>query len=57
MPKYITDVARWISHENRMVAAGETFETEFPKGMKLSDTLREVRETLKVPSKDMKSVE
>jgi len=45
MPKYITDVNRWISHESRMVKAGEEFETEFPKGpdgkdMRLSDTLR-----------------
>lgn len=43
MPKYITDVDRWLSHECRMVKAGETFETEFPKGMRLSDTLRQVK--------------
>ena len=45
MPKYITDVDRWLSHENRLVKAGEEFETEFPlapdgKPMRLSDTLR-----------------
>jgi hypothetical protein len=48
MPKYITDVDRWISHESRLVKAGEEFDTEFPKGpdgkdMKLSDTLRLVK--------------
>jgi hypothetical protein len=43
MAKYITDVDRWLSHENRMVKAGEEFETEFPKGMRLSETLREVK--------------
>ena len=47
MPKYITDVDRWISHENRQVKAGEEFETEFPSGpdgkpMRLSETLREI---------------
>lgn len=47
MPKYITDVDRWISHENRKVLAGEEFETEFPKApdgkpMRLGDNLREV---------------
>jgi hypothetical protein len=47
MPKYITDIDRWISHENRVVKAGEEFETEFPPGpggkpMRLSETLREV---------------
>ena len=45
MAKYITDVDRWISHESRMVKAGEEFETEFPKGMRLSETLREVAPT------------
>jgi hypothetical protein len=47
MPRYITDVDRWISHENRMILAGSEFETEFPAGpggkpMRLSDTLREL---------------
>ena len=45
MAKYITDVDRWISHESRMVMAGEEFDTEFPTGpggkpMALSETLR-----------------
>lgn len=48
MAKYISDVDRWISHESRMVKAGEEFETEFPKGpegkpMRLSETLREIK--------------
>jgi hypothetical protein len=47
MPKYITDVDRWISHESRMVKAGEEFDTEFPAGpggkpMRLGEGLREV---------------
>lgn len=46
MAKYISTVDRWISHESRMVKAGEEFETEFPaaggKPMRLGDTLREV---------------
>lgn len=48
MPRYITDVDRWISHESRLVRAGEEFETEFPLGpegkpMRLSETLREIK--------------
>jgi len=45
MPKYFTEVDRWISHECRLVKAGETFETEFPGGIKLKpgDTLREIK--------------
>lgn len=43
MAWYITDVDRWISHESRMVKAGQEFETEFPKGMRLSETLREIK--------------
>lgn len=47
MAKYKTDVRRWLSHENRLVEAGEEFETEFPKApdgkpMRLSDTLHEL---------------
>lgn len=49
MPKYITDVDRFLSHESRMVKAGEEFETEFPlvggHPMRLSDTLRLVGES------------
>lgn len=47
MPKYVSDVPRWLSHECRMVQPGEEFVTEFPKvkvngelvDMKLSSTL------------------
>lgn len=44
MARYRTDVDRWISHECRLVKAGEEFDAEFPKGpkgepMRLSDTL------------------
>lgn len=49
MPKYISQVDRWISHENRTVKAGEEFETEFPLGpdgkpMRLGETLKLVEE-------------
>lgn len=61
MPKYITDVDRWISHENRTVKAGEEFETEFPAGpngkpMRLSETLRLVtsKKSNKVEGQDGK---
>jgi hypothetical protein len=43
MPRYVTDVDRWISHECRLVKAGEVFETTFPEGMKLGETLREIK--------------
>ena len=44
MPKYVSDVDRWLSHENREVKAGEEFETTFPAGpggkaMELGDSL------------------
>ena len=46
--RYTTDVDRWLSHETRMVRAGEEFDTEFPKAadgkpMRLGNTLREVK--------------
>ena len=49
MPKYITDVDRWLSHENRLVKAGMEFDTEFPlasdgKPMRLAETIRLVEE-------------
>jgi len=48
MPRYISTVDRWISHESRQVKAGEEFDTDFPKGpkgepMRLGDTLQEVK--------------
>lgn len=58
MPRYITDVDRWISHENRKVLAGEEFETEFPKApdgkpMRLGDNLHEVEPV--APAKPVKA--
>lgn len=49
MPKYISEVDRWISHECRAVKAGEEFETEFPAGpggkpMVLGPTLKLVED-------------
>lgn len=32
MPKYIANVDTLIAHENRIVRAGQEFETEFPNG-------------------------
>jgi hypothetical protein len=53
MPRYVTDVDRWISHECRLVKAGEVFETTFPEGMKLGETLREIKpEKLKKAKSD-----
>lgn len=43
MPKYTAVRDTWLSHECRLVKAGETFETTFPKAdgkpMRLSDNL------------------
>lgn len=39
---YISSVDRWLSHEGRSIKAGEEFTTEFPKGMRLGSTLKEV---------------
>lgn len=43
MPKYTATRDTWLSHECRMVKAGDTFETTFPKvggkAMSLSDNL------------------
>lgn len=52
MPRYISTIDRWISHESRQVKAGEEFDTEFPKGpkgepMRLGDTLQEVKPAAK----------
>lgn len=44
MPRYITEQDLWLSHENRMVKAGEEFETEFPKAIKLGRNVRVVAE-------------
>ena len=56
MPKYISDVPRWLSHECIQVKAGEEFVTEFPAGpggkpMVLGDTLRLVEDEPKAKSK------
>lgn len=54
MPKYKANRDTWLSHECRMVKAGETFTTDFPKAkgpdgkpvgdMKLSDNIELVKE-------------
>lgn len=54
MPKYKAKSKIWLSHENRMVEAGEIFETTFPKvggkEMRLSDNLELIK-----PDKPVKS--
>lgn len=50
--RYITDVDRWLSHENRMARAGEEFDTDFPlapdgKPMRLGENMREVKSEAK----------
>lgn len=49
MPKYITTVDRWLSHECRTAKAGETFETTFPEHMKLGEALELVKDEGKKP--------
>lgn len=63
MPRYISDVDRWLSHECRLVKAGEEFSTEFPKvkvngelqEMKLSSTLHLVEDEPKAKGKSKQS--
>ena len=43
--RYICDDDIWLSHENRMVPAGEEFETAFPKEFVPSGNIREVKPT------------
>lgn len=40
MAKYMATRDTWLSHECRVVKDGETFETTFPDGMKLSDNIK-----------------
>lgn len=40
MARYLALTKMWISHECRMVEAGEEFETTFPKGMRLGENLK-----------------
>jgi hypothetical protein len=62
MPKYISDVPRWLSHECRAVKAGEEFSTEFPlapngKPMTLGDTLHLVEDKAKSKAKPADAAE
>lgn len=60
MPKYIANRDTWLSHENRLVKAGDEFTTTFPKvkvdgkevDMKLGDNLELVKESKAKPSKE-----
>jgi len=45
--RYVCEEDIWISHENRMVKAGEEFEAAFPKEFKPSGNIREVKPTAK----------
>ena len=58
MAKYIANRDTWLSHECRLVKAGEAFETVFPKGpkgepMRLGDNLTEVKDSKKPKSEDL----
>lgn len=55
--KYIANVDMWLSHECRLVKAGDEFETTFPNGatgkpMVLGDNLTEVKAKEKKPKAD-----
>ncbi len=43
MTTYIAVRDTLISHEGRIVKAGEQFETKFPEGMRICDNLKEVK--------------
>lgn len=50
MPKYLAISDTWLSHENRLVKAGDEFETTFPNGpdgkaMRLSSNLKLLKAT------------
>jgi hypothetical protein len=39
MARYLAHDRIWLSHESRLVEAGETFETTFPKHMKFGSNI------------------
>lgn len=43
MARYLAHADTWISHECRLVKAGEEFEAEFPKHMELGKNLELVK--------------
>ena len=51
MPKYRAKVKMLISHESRVVEAGEEFEATFPEGMRLGENLELVEPEHKVKAK------
>lgn len=55
MARYKTTIDRWLSHECRLVKAGEEFEAEFPKEMKLADTLQLIED--EKPKKGAKDID
>jgi hypothetical protein len=56
MAKYVAKRDTWLSHECRLVSAGEEFDTEFPAGMKLADNL-ELVEQKKAKAKPAEEVQ
>lgn len=50
MAKYLCVKDTWLSHECRLVKAGDEFEAEFPKGMKLGENLKIVTGGSKKPA-------
>lgn len=59
MPHYLAQTTTWLSHENRMVKAGERFETTFPKikgqPMRLSSNIELLPDEPVKPAKTGKS--
>lgn len=51
MAKYLALRDTWLSHENRLIKAGDEFEAVFPEGMKFSDNIRPA-DTLAFPGTD-----
>lgn len=54
MAKYIVLRDTWISHESRIVRAGEEIDTEFPKGMRIGDNLQPVTNRTESGGKERK---
>ena len=43
MARYLAKEKTWLSHECRMIEAGQEFDAEFPKDMKLGNNLEMVK--------------
>jgi hypothetical protein len=62
MPKYLAISDTWLSHENRLIKAGDEFETSFPNGpdgkpMKLSGNLKLVKAAPELSAAEKKAAD